>query len=204
MTAKGSTGRAGVGLALSLLVIAAVSAQERRGEPAEVLCPSVLGVGVNSRTPFCDIPIHVEPHLGIQVVLPPHDGEATLSFNLHNRHTYSQEEEQAGRAYTQYLASIAVATMEGEVIGEGVVFSEFRTAADLVDRVTGGAGASGLKAIAPTGVERVYVTVPADVDRLAIVGESVQIVRLDGRDVFTVVGRPIAILSDATLDYRPR
>ena len=94
--------------------------------------------------------------------------------------------------------------MEGEVIGEGVVFSEFRTAADLVDRITGGAGASGLKAIAPTGVERVYVTVPANVDRLAIVGERVQIVRLDGRDEFTGVGRPIAILSDATLDYRPR
>ena len=204
MTLGGSARWTGAGLVASLLLAAAGSAQERSVEPAEVLCPSVLGVGANSQTPFCDILVQVEPDLGIQIVLPPRRGEATLSFNLHNRHTYSQQEEREGRAYTQYMASIAVATMEDEVIGEGVVLSEFRTVADLVDRVTGGAGPSGLKAVAPTGVERVYVTVPADVDQLAIVGESVQIVRLDGRDVFTVVGRPVAILSDVTLDYRPR
>ena len=204
MTILGSTSWTCTGLALSLLVSVTVSAQERRDEPAEVLCPSVLGIGATSQTPFCDILIQTDPVLGIQVVLPPRRGEATLSFDLHNRHTYSQQEEQTGRGYRQYMASIAVATMDGEVIGEGVVFSEFRTAADLVDRVTGGAGASGLKAVAPTGVERVSIMVPADLDQLAIVGESVRIVRQDGRDMFTAVGRPIAVLSDATLDYRPR
>ena len=189
---------------LLLSGFARVEAQTTQVEPAEVWCPSVLGIGVATQMPYCDILVQVEPELGIRVVLPSRRGDATLSFNLHNRHTYSQQEEASGRAYAQYLASVAVATMQGEIIGRGVVLNEFRTASDLFDRISGGAGTSGIKAVAPTGTERVSIRVPDDVDSLVIVGQSLEVVRSDGRDVVTDLGRPVAVLSRATVDYRPR
>ncbi len=191
-----------LGLGLALLVRA--EAQTTEIQPAEVLCPEVLGIGVSSDIPFCDVLVQVEPDLGIRVVLPPRRGESTLSFKLHNRHTYSRQEEAGGRAYAQYLAAIAVATMEGEIIGRGVVLSEFREVSDLIDRVAGGAGASGLKAVAPTGVERISLIVPEDLDEVVIVGRSLEIIRIDGRDMATAPGRPVAVLSEATIEYRPR
>jgi len=173
-------------------------------EAVEVRCPSVLGIGMTSDMPFCDIAVQREADLGILIVLPAHRGEATLSFTLHNRHIYSEQEERSGRAYAQYMATIAVATMEGAIISRGVVLSEFRSAADLVDRVRGGNGRQGLKAIAPMGSERVRVTVPEGVDQVSVVGQSLEVVRADSRDTFQSVGRPVAVLSDATVSYRPR
>jgi hypothetical protein len=189
-----------------LFVVAAVgvSAQDTQREPVEVRCPTVLGIGLSSDVPFCDIEVQRDPHLGILVVLPERRGEATLSFSLHNRHTYSEQEAEGGRGYAQYLASIAVATMEGAVLARGVVLSEFRAASDLIDRVSGGAGPEGVKAIAPTGTERLRVTVPDGIDMVSIVGQRLEVVRLHGRDTFAGVGRPIAVLSDAQVEYRPR
>ena len=45
--------------------------------------------------------------------------------------------------------------MDNTLISRAVVQSEFRTAADLVDRVGGGAGPGGVKAVAPTGTESI-------------------------------------------------
>ena len=194
------------GLLPIFVVVAAVApaAQQHQIEAVEVRCPSVLGVGFDTEVPFCDVQVQRDPSLGILVVLSPRSGEATLSFNLHNRHTYSEQEERGGRAYTKYLASIAVANMEGVILGRGVVLSEFRSAADLIDRVTGGAGPSGVKAIAPTGSERVYVSLPPDVDQVSIVGQSLEVERAESRDTFRSLGRPVAVLSDARLEYHPR
>ena len=181
-----------------------ISAQSRRIEPAEVRCPSVLGIGVDTDLAFCDVVIHREADRGVLVVLPARRGEATLSFNLHNRHTYSEEETREGRAYTQYLATIAVATMDGAILGRGVVLTEFRAEADLVDRVTGGAGPVGVKAIAPTGRERVSVTVPDELEQVSVVGLQLEVQRADGRDTFDTPGSPVAVLSDVQIEYRPR
>ena len=192
---------------LIALVAAATSgaaAQTLTDEPVEVRCPSVLGVGIVTQVPFCDIEVQRDPALGILVVLPRRGGEATLSFNLHNRHAYSGQAERSGDAYAEYVASIAVATMDGEVLARGAVLSEFRSAADLIDRVGGGAGPLGIRAIAPLGTERVFVTVPAGLDQVSIVGQSLDVVRADSRDTFRSVGRPIAVLSDALISYRPR
>ena len=182
----------------------AVSAQSRRIEPAEVRCPSVLGIGVNTDLAFCDVVIHREADRGVVVVLPARCGEATLSFNLHNRHTYSEDETREGRAYTQYLATVAIATMEGAILGRGVVLTEFRTESDLVDRVTGGAGPVGVKAIAPTGRERVSVTVPDDIEQVSIVGLTLEVQRVQERDTVDTPGSPVAVLSDVQIEYRPR
>ena len=191
-------------LIVVLALAAAAAAQGRAAEPVEVRCPSVLGVGVATQVPFCDIEVQHDPSLGVLVVLPPHRGDATLAFDLHNRHAYSETETLAGRAYTQYQASIAVATMEGEVIARGIVLSEFRSAGDLIDRVGGGGGPGGLKAVAPIGVERLFVTLPAGIDQVSVVGQSLEVLRVDGRDTFDTGGRPIAAMSNATLSYRPR
>src|SRR5258705_268887 len=93
-----------------------------------------------------------EPEAGVLIQVPPHKGPATLTFDLHNLHTYSEEQVRAKRAFTRYTATIGVLTMDNTLISRAVVQSEFRAAADLVDRVGGGAGPGGVKAVAPTAL----------------------------------------------------
>src|SRR5262245_3299145 len=89
-------------LAVALAAPAASLAQARRGttaappaairtEAAKVNCPQTLGAGVQSSRTFCDVIIARNPAEGIIVSLPPHAGAVTLTFDLHNRHTYSEE-----------------------------------------------------------------------------------------------------------------
>ena len=58
----------------------------------------------------------------------------TLTFDLHNRHTYSEELIKTNRAYRRYTATIGVLTLDNTLLSRAVVQNEFRTAADLVDR----------------------------------------------------------------------
>ena len=174
-------------------------------EPVEVRCPSVLGIGVETDFVFCDVLAQQDPALGIIVVLPPRRGEATLSFNLHNRHTYSEDDVRRGRAYARYLAEVAVASPGGDVLGRRYVLNEFRTADDLFDRVDGGAGPEGLKAIAPTGIERVWVTVPANLAQVVIVGQTLELTGVDGSmERIWAPGRPVAVISEVQLEYTSR
>src|SRR5512134_782306 len=83
-------------IALTLLGGAAgLHAQARRGrapapapaattrtEPAVLQCPSPLGTGVQSRRTYCDVLTGRDPMDGIQVMLPPHTGPVTLTFEL--------------------------------------------------------------------------------------------------------------------------
>ena len=86
--------------------------------------------------------------------LPPHRGPATLSFDLHNRHMYSAELVDSGRGYTRATATIGVLAMDKKLLARAVVQTEFRRAADLLDRVAAGAGMAGVKAVAPIGASR--------------------------------------------------
>ena len=94
-----------------------------------------------------------DPAQGVLVTIPAHTGTATLTFDLHNRHTYSEEEMGAGRGFAQVHRGVGVLSMTGDLLGRGAVQSEFRTAKDLYDRVSGGAGPGGVKAVAPIGDE---------------------------------------------------
>ena len=49
-----------------------------------------------------------DPVAGILIKLPPHKGPVTLTFDLHNRHTYSEEQVKAGRAFARYTATVGV------------------------------------------------------------------------------------------------
>lgn len=165
----------------------------------------MLGAGVNTKRTFCDVLTGRDPAGGILVKIPPHTGAVTLTFDLHNRHTYSEELIKANRAYRRYTATIGVMYMDVTLIARGTVQNEFRSATDLVDRIEGGAGAGGIKAVAPTGAEPIAITITEETDTVSILGEKLNVIRPDGGpDNFTAPGRPIAIVSNVQLTYRPK
>jgi hypothetical protein len=199
------------GLATLLATSAAgVAAQRRRTPapkitvaPAEITCPQVLGIGVTTGREFCDVLTGREPADGILIKIPPHRGEAKLLFDLHNRQTYSEEQVKAGRAYARYTAFVGVLTMNNDLVARAVVQSEFRTAKDLFDRVRGGAGPSGLKAVAPLSVEPITIVLPDKVDEVSLLGEKLEVERLDGRFTYASPGQVVAIASNIRIAYQP-
>lgn len=213
----------GVCLIAALLAGPEIAAQTRRPpvrprvqappkpiEPVEpvheipaITCPAVLGIGVKTKLTFCDVMSGTDPAGGILVPLPPHQGDVTLTFDLHNRHTYSEEQVKANRAFARYTASIGVLAMDNTLISRAAIQSEFRVATDLLDRVGGGAGPLGVKAVAPTGVEHITITIPAVEEQVSLLGERLTIDRADGTATYTSPGRPIAVISNVTIEYRP-
>jgi hypothetical protein len=169
----------------------------------DVTCPAPLGVGVKTRLAFCEVMAGRDPETGVLIQIPPHKGGATLTFDLHNLHTYSEEQVKQRRAYTRYTATIGALTIDNTLISRAVVQSEFRTAADLVDRVGGGAGPGGVKAVAPTGTESITITVPEGELQVSLLGEKVAVERMDGASTYSQPGRPIAVVSNIMLEYKP-
>ena len=171
---------------------------------AEWQCPTELGTGVTTTRKFCDVLTGRDPKEGVLITIPPHSGPLTLSFELHNRHTYSEELVKAKQAYRKYTATIGVLTMDNTLVDRAVVQSEFRTAKDLFDRIGGGAGPGGVKAVAPTGSEFITMTLPEDVaDSVSILGEKLSVMRPDGIDNYTAAGRPVATISNVILEFSP-
>jgi hypothetical protein len=168
-------------------------------------CPSELGMGVKTQRRFCDVLTGREPKEGILFTIPPHQGPVTLSFELHNRHTYSEELIKAKSAYRKYTATIGVLTMDNTLVERAVIQSEFRSVADLFDRVSGGAGPGGVKAVAPIGDEFITMQLPADVgDQASVLGEKLLVLRADGGvETFSAPGRPIATISNVMIEYVP-
>jgi hypothetical protein len=174
----------------------------RKTEAARVTCPEVLGTGVRTKAQYCFVLAGRDPAAGVRIAVPPHVGNATLTFDLHNRHTYSEEEVQAGRGFAKYSAVIGILTMDGQLLGRGAVQSEFRSARDLFERISGGAGPGGVKAVAPIGRETVTVTIPAKVDEVSLLGELLEAATAAGRES-AAFGHPVAIISNATVEYPP-
>ena len=170
---------------------------------ADLVCFNVLGTGVTTGRTFCDILTAADPAAGAIVTLPPHQGPVTLRFDLHNRHTYSEEEVRARRGYAKYTATIGVLTLDNTLVSRAVVESEFRTGADLLDRVSGGAG-GGVKAVAPVGLEHIVMTLPAEADAVSFLGEKLEQIRVDGSATYSAPGRPIAVISNVEVEYVPR
>jgi hypothetical protein len=171
-------------------------------EPADVRCPETLGTGVKTGAVFCLVLAGRDPAAGVLVAIPPHTGPATLMFDIHNRHTYSEEDIRAGRGFAKYTAVIGVLTLKGELLSRGAVQTEFRTAKDLYDRISGGAGPGGVKAVAPLGQEQVSVTIPPEVDQVSLLGEVLDATTAAGRETATP-GRTVAIISNVRVEFRP-
>jgi hypothetical protein len=169
----------------------------------EMVCPALLGSGITTRRTFCDVMTGGNPAEGIIIDLPPHVGPVTLTFDLHNRQLYSEEMIKANRAFARYTASIGVMAMDVTLISRAVIQSEFRSSADLFDRVSGGAGPGGVKAVAPTGIEPITIVIPEPETRVSILGEKLTVERIDGSATYSTSGRPIAIISNVMIEYRP-
>jgi len=204
--------------ALVLLLAVPLSAQTRKPAPRkpaaaavaaptkiapEMTCPAPLGVGVRTHVPYCEVMAGRDPSGGVLITIPPHKGPATLTFDLHNLHLYSEEQVKARRAYARYTATIGALTMDNTLLSRAVVQNEFRTGADLVDRISGGAGPGGVKAVAPTGVESVSITVPEEEEKVSLLGEKLTVETREGTATYTQPGRPIAVISNVSLEYKP-
>jgi hypothetical protein len=208
-------------LCASLVISAPLGAQTRKTPPkkapaskkaapvvsriqAEWKCPSELGQGVTTGRRFCDVLTAADPKEGILVTVPPHRGPVKMMFQLHNRHTYSAELVKQKQAYRKYTATIGVLSMDNTLVDRAIVQSEFRTEKDLFDRISGGAGPGGVKAVAPSGDEFITIELPASVvDQVSVLGEKLTVVRPDGTDTFSAAGRPIATISNVMLEFTP-
>ena len=179
-------------------------ASTTKTEPADVTCASPLGTGVKTARSFCDVPIGRTSGDGILITLPPHKGTLVLTFDLHNRQTYSEEQARAGRAYARLTATVGVMTLDNTLVTRAVVQNEFRFEADLYDRIGGGAGPGGMKAVAPTGLEAISVELPEKVNEVCVLGERLGVRRLDAEETFTAPGRPIALISNVMVEYTPQ
>jgi hypothetical protein len=171
--------------------------------PAAVTCPAQLGTGQKTQRVFCDVLAGRTTEGAVSVELPPRNGAAALLFDLHNRQTYSEQQVKTGRAFADYVATIAVVDPAGTLLGRVAAQASFRSGADLFDRVGGGAGPGGLKAVAPVGVEAVRVEIPPSIPRVFLLGERLVVETLDGRDTLSAAGRPVAIVSNVRVEYRP-
>ena len=180
------------------------SAATPKIEPAEVTCASPLGTGVKTLRTFCDVPIGRTSGDGILITLPPHKGKAVLTFDLHNRQTYSEEQVKAGRSYAKLTATVGVMTLDNTLVTRAVVQNEFRSEVDLFDRIGGGAGPGGLKAVAPIGAEPVRVELPEKINDVCVLGEKLGVRRLEADESFTGPGRPIALISNVMVEYTPQ
>jgi hypothetical protein len=204
-----------VALAIAVPAFAQAKKPIRKAPPApppavmkkvvpDLTCPTPLGVGVKTKIAFCEVVAGKDPAGGILIQIPPHKGTATLTFDLHNLQLYSEEQIKTHKAYAHYTATIGALTMDNTLISRAVVDSEFRSAADLVDRVGGGAGPGGVKAVAPTGTEAIIVAVPEAEAAVSLLGERLVVDRVDGGNgTYTQPGRPIAVVSNVQLEYRP-
>jgi len=171
-------------------------------EPAQFKCPEPLGVGVRTGAAYCFVLAGRDPAEGVHIPIPPHTGTASLIFDLHNRHTYSDEDIRAGRGFAKYTAVVAVLTMKSDLLDRGAVQTEFRSAKDLYERIAGGAGPGGVKAVAPLGREEVTITIPAAVNEVSVLGEVLDATTAAGHETATQ-GRTVAVISNVRVEYRP-
>lgn len=207
-----------VSLVLAIALAASPAVAQKRKAPArkapakpvamktatpDTKCPSLIGMGVKTVRSFCDVPAGRDPAQGIVITLPPHAGTGTLTFDLHARHLYSEEEMKSGKAYAHYRAIVGVLTMNSDLLTRGAVEAEFRSANDLFDRIGGGTGPGGLKAVAPAGREQVTVDVPANVDQVSVLGETLDATTPAGHETAVMPGRPVAIISNILFEYKP-
>jgi hypothetical protein len=62
-----------------------------------------------------------------------------------------------------------------------------------------------VKAVAPTGTEAVSIVIPEEAMQVSILGEKLSVIRPDSPapDNFSAIGRPMAIISNVMVEYRP-
>lgn len=167
-------------------------------------CAASLGTGARTRRTFCDVITSTTPADSVTMVVPAHTGETVLLFDLHNRFPVPMTPGVPGASYARHEALIDVIRPDGGIIGRAAVIREFRTTSDLFDQLTGGGRPGGVKGIGPGPPEAVRFTIPSGVSMVGIVGDSLRVRTAAGGDeTFDAPGRPVAIVSNLRLEYRP-
>lgn len=164
-------------------------------------CSADLGVGLKSRRKFCDLVISSELKDGVRMTIPPHSGETTLMFDLHNRYTPPAAGAGAAAMYAKHTAIVAVLDQSGKELSKAAVSRELRAEVDIFDRVAGGVGPGGAIAVVPGRAEAIVLTLPEPVTSIAVVGVSLEITSLSERGTFITAGRPVAIGSNFRIEY---
>jgi hypothetical protein len=201
-------------LGAALLVVAmggGLAAQRSGGSAASrpikvtrvATCASDLGLGVKTKRRFCDVVIAPTGIGSVAMAIPAHTGAATLLFDLHPRIQLQYGVTDPVEAFVRNSAVVAVVRSMGDVIDRAGVVGEYRTPADLFDRVAG-SGPEGLKAVAPGKGEPIRVTIPAGITAIGIVGIRQEVVtaRLPLGAAFDAPGKPVAIVSNLRIEYR--
>ena len=129
-------------------------------------------MGSTTQRLYCDVLGGADPSAGLRVTLPPHAGPLTLSFTLHNRQTYSESEVKA-RPRLRPLHGDAAGRLghrRGARPGGGAERVPDREGSRRADRRRRRPG--GVKAVAPTGAERVVFSVPEGVDEVILAASA--------------------------------
>ena len=132
------------------------------------------------------------PRAGILIKLPPHRGPVTLTFDLHNRHTYSEEQVKAKPRVRQIHGDHRRVDDGQHAHQPGCGAERIPDGCGSRRSDGGGAGPGGVKAVAPTGTESITIMIPEREDQVSILGEKLTVERLDGNAIYTQAGRPIA------------
>jgi hypothetical protein len=187
-------------------LLAASPAALQRGvrTVTDLICMAPLGGGVKSERVFCDVLIGAEPNDSVAVTIPPYTGTATLQFDLHNRFTVPAILIPGPLTFARHEAVVSIIRPNGAVIARAAVLREFRDLTDLFDQIGGGSNPGGVKAVAPGPPESVRVTVPAGLSAVGIIGARLAVMTRTSQEVFDTPGRPVAIVSNVRLQYRPR
>jgi hypothetical protein len=180
----------------------ATSATSKPG-PA-VACAADLGQGLRTKRQFCDIIVAKDRTESISITLPPHRGAASLTFDLHNRFGIPEAGTTPGRAFARHVAVVAVIAPGGLVLARLVDEGEFRNTGSLFDRIGGGSGPGGAKAIGPGPVEAVKVAIPGALAAVGIVGVKLTVTTSRGTDAFDAPGVPVAIASNFKVEFTPK
>jgi hypothetical protein len=207
-------GRWSGGVALLVVAIATIAAapvnQRATGRATvtrsvtNAACASDLGIGVRTKRRFCDVVIASTSRESVSVAIPPHAGSAGLMFDLHNRFTVPPAGADPVQSFARHTAIIAIVTPTGEVIERAAVSREYRTIADVFDRIGGTGRGSAPKIVAPGHGQAIRVEIPAGVTTVGIVGTRLEEWRATGRGAFDNPNKPIAMVSNLRIEYVPR
>jgi hypothetical protein len=170
----------------------------------QMTCAEDLGLGVASHRHFCDVIVASVVADSVSVPIPPHTGAATLMFDLHNRFTVPAGQVDPSQSFTRQTAVVAVVRQTGDVIDRAAVSRDYRTPADLFDRIAGSGRSAAPKADAPGAPQPIKVTIPAGLGIVGIVGSRLEEWRATGRGAYDEPGRAIAIVSNVRVEYTPR
>jgi len=187
-----------------IVCLAAIAVVQSSEVTTAFSCGANLGEGLKSHRAFCDLVVSTNPKDGVMMRVPPHTGEATLMFDLHNRYTIPPPGTSPAAMYAKHTAVVVVRDQSGAEISKAAVSRELRTDVDIFDRVAGGVGPEGAIAVAPGRAEAITIRLAESVTAISVSGVSLEVMSMAEQGTFTTPGRPVAIGSNFRIEYTRR